>query len=274
MFGFIRQKLNERREKKSVQKYLKNIFEPRKEFLENSRSLFLSEITNRPGATFGAPVRIMTRHLFLKYAAGMAGVLLFATSAASAYADQTDVSPESPLYPLKKLSENVQLTVASNEKKIALYEKFAERRVKEIGEINDLIGKKTEKEKEKANKAKEKIKNDFKDKIVKIEEREKNEVEELGGIATSSDIGISPALVRSRLCNLDFKNVENGEGEEFWKKSEKLEKFKEKCDKLRENMSKQENDDKEDDIKDILRNKRNEKQNELNNMKDSARDDD
>lgn len=231
IFDFIKQKFNERRDKKSIQKYLKNIFEPGKDFLKNSQFLFTGEIAKRR-AIFATPDKTVSSRLFFKYAAGIAAALLFITSSASVYADQTDVSPESPLYPFKKLSENIQLSLASNKGKIALYEKFAERRVKEIEKIDELVGEKSEKETERIKEIKEKIKEDFKDKVVKIEDKNIEGTDKMIGsdnIAVGTEKEIKDTE-QSKLCDLNFENIENGEGRDFWKKSEKLEKFKEKCD--------------------------------------------
>ncbi|PIR44402.1 hypothetical protein COV23_00015 [Candidatus Wolfebacteria bacterium CG10_big_fil_rev_8_21_14_0_10_31_9] len=242
MFKFIKQKLNNKRQEKAKKEYLKSIFEPRKEFLNNSRPLFLNEVSKKYGASFRQPIKINATNLVFRYAIGVVAMLLFIASGASVYANQTDVDSQSPLYPFKKLNENIQLTLAPKDKKTDLYEKFAERRVKEI---NSLVAKKSEKNSEEIKIRKEKLKEDFKNKINKIEEQnnysgEKTIIVENNADSSEQEIEeVKNETMHLKLCNLDFINVENGDGELFWKKTEKLEKFKEKCDRVKKINSKQ-----------------------------------
>lgn len=152
----------------------------------------------------------------MRYAGGVVASLMFATSGVAAYADQNNVGPESALYPFKKLSENVRLTLSSDENKVVLYEKFAERRVKEIEKIKISAVGKSDREKEEAEKIKDKLKEDFRDKIEKMEDGE----------------------VYSGLCKLELGSVANGDGETFWKRSKKLAEFKKECDVIKEKQIK------------------------------------
>lgn len=259
MFKFIKQKLNKNRQ----EKYLKDIFEPRKEFLENGKNLFLNEITKKYGSSFRQPIKIGASNLVFRYVITVVAIFLFTASSASVYANQTDVDSESPLYPFKKLSEDIQLTLAPKENKADLYEKFAERRVKEI---NALVAKKSEKDSEEIKRIKEKLKEDFKNKINKIEEQDSDNGEKtiiVENNATSSEQEIKIKNTHFKLCNTDFVNIENGEGELFWKKTEKLERFKERCDRVKKVNSKQveednnKNSNKESDLKNTENNKDN-----------------
>lgn len=58
-------------------------------------------------------------------------------SGASVYADQTNVSPGSILYPLKRTQEFMRLLVTAETEKPALHLKLAERRLLEIQEVRD-----------------------------------------------------------------------------------------------------------------------------------------
>ncbi len=103
---------------------------PRKEFIEKGREQFL--------AAFDASALATER---MERTAGMAmffkiGVVAMAVvcvaAGMSVYADTANVSATNPLYPLKRLSENIQLTFTPASQKPRLEATFAVRRVKEI----------------------------------------------------------------------------------------------------------------------------------------------
>lgn len=115
---------------------LKRSFEPRKEFMESSREAFLAEVAKRRVAPY-APQ--LAWHAFgmqvARYSAVFASIALLGTSGLVAYADNRNVSVESPLYPLKRMGEQVRLTVVSAAKEPELRKEFAHRRANELAEI-------------------------------------------------------------------------------------------------------------------------------------------
>lgn len=115
---------------------LKRSFEPREEFMNRSRELFLAEVAKRQKVPVAVPAM---RYAFgvhaFRYAAAFAAVALIGTSSLVAYADNTNVSVESPLYPLKRVGEQVRLTVVPAAKAPELHKEFAQRRAHELLEI-------------------------------------------------------------------------------------------------------------------------------------------
>ncbi len=112
---------------------------PRKEFIERGRERFLAAFDASPlaaGARAGAykigKDRRSYAALFAKIAIGIVAVLCVATGF-SVYADTANVPVTSPLYPWKRLGENVQLAfAASAEQKAQLQATFAVRRAQEL----------------------------------------------------------------------------------------------------------------------------------------------
>ncbi|HVO28488.1 MAG TPA: DUF5667 domain-containing protein [Candidatus Paceibacterota bacterium] len=101
---------------------------PRKEFIKETRIAFLAVFgAAHPGAR--ARFTAMAR----SFIAGGAIVALFAGM--SVYADTTNVAADSPLYPLKRLGESVQLAVAPASQKAQLQATFAARRAAEISAL-------------------------------------------------------------------------------------------------------------------------------------------
>lgn len=102
---------------------------PRSEFIKKAKGRFL--------AAFDAHYRTYKKpHSVSIYKTAIVFVALFALLAgASAYADTNNVAVTSPLYPLKRLNENVRLALASPEGKADIQATLVTRRA---DEINDL----------------------------------------------------------------------------------------------------------------------------------------
>lgn len=107
-------------------------YKPRKEFVENTRDIFLKAAH----AQFGhqhvrySSVRPFARGL----AVGIATMLLIGS--VTTYADQSNVSPASMLYPLKRANETVRLSFTDQERKPAYHAELAERRLDEFEKEN------------------------------------------------------------------------------------------------------------------------------------------
>jgi|GEM_PF-2170660 hypothetical protein len=117
---------------------------PRKEFIEHGRERFLAAFDASAlarGATIAtttsAPAQPAYVATFFKIGIGALAALCVAVGV-SAYADTANVPPTSPLYPLKRLSENVQLAVAPAPEKAQLQATFAVRRANEIAALQAL----------------------------------------------------------------------------------------------------------------------------------------
>ena len=107
---------------------------PSKTFLEAGKKRFLAAFDLQFGARVPAS-GFRQAHSFA-FKVIMAAVAVFGlTSGAAVYADARNVPADSPLYPLKRVAESVQLTFAATEARPALQGQFAARR---LGEINDL----------------------------------------------------------------------------------------------------------------------------------------
>jgi len=105
---------------------IKKLLLPRKEFSANLRSVFLAGFERSSAAPLGSHWSLVGRIL-------VASVVLFAaTSGVAVYADSQNVSPQHPLYLMKRYSEFMQSFAASPEDQPALHLKFAARRLSEI----------------------------------------------------------------------------------------------------------------------------------------------
>jgi hypothetical protein len=115
---------------------LKIFFEPRKEFIEETRILFLSrvETINKKEVYVGT---IFTFKPFLKYALATVFIVMFLGSGLVIYADTKNVDVNNPLYGFKKTGEKVRLVIAPKERKPIVNHQIAERRVEEMEKLKD-----------------------------------------------------------------------------------------------------------------------------------------
>lgn len=106
---------------------------PSAEFLQRGRKNFLAAYDASP-FTKSAPHKSSIFALGLKLGVGIMAVIAVVASA-SAYADTANVSAESPLYPLKRLGETVQLILTPSSQKAQVQANFAVRRANEIMDL-------------------------------------------------------------------------------------------------------------------------------------------
>lgn len=110
---------------------IKKILKPRKDFAEQTKTAFLTvydrahPATTRASGGFSALARILVA----------CGALIAIFAGASVYADTANVAADSPLYPLKRLGESVQLAVTPAAEKSELQATFAARRASEIVDL-------------------------------------------------------------------------------------------------------------------------------------------
>lgn len=110
---------------------IKKEIQPTPEFVEKTRGRFLAMYeTQYPNAA----KRSSSWHIYVMRAGAVVAACAVVITATSAYADQSNVSAASPLYPLKRISESVRLAVSTETKKQEVYTELAERRVQEIEE--------------------------------------------------------------------------------------------------------------------------------------------
>lgn len=118
---------------------IKKSLEPREEFIERARAAFLAVYDRAypEAAAAQATSMIPPRGRFGVWAKAFVavGALIAVFAGASVYADTANVGVGSPLYPLKRLGENVQLAIAPPTEKAQLQATFADRRVAEIGDL-------------------------------------------------------------------------------------------------------------------------------------------
>jgi hypothetical protein len=116
---------------------IKKLLKPRKEFTEKTKTAFLAVFdVAHPVGTAAASARATQNRfgIFAKTAIAFAAILAIFASA-SVYADTANVAADSPLYPLKRLDESVQLAVAPVPEKAQLQATFAARRANEIADL-------------------------------------------------------------------------------------------------------------------------------------------
>src|SRR5581483_473931 len=112
----------------------KKSFLPRKAFLEYGKERFLSSFDAMLGRRApGGSRRTIPAFVFKLIVAVIAVFGL--TFGASIYANAKNVPADSPLYPLKRLAETVQLAFAKTKAKPALQAKFAARRTVELDDL-------------------------------------------------------------------------------------------------------------------------------------------
>lgn len=108
-------------------------FTPSETFAEDAKRKFLAVFDAR------YPAKVSWLMFAMRMAAAAIAIAAIVTSGATVYADAANVPADSPLYPFKRLGENVQLAVAPQQEDASLQASFAARRV---AEINDLQNRK------------------------------------------------------------------------------------------------------------------------------------
>ncbi len=111
---------------------IKKMYQPRKEFKEQTKTLFLAAVREKLGSHASEPT-FAFRYFIRGAASGIAFMLVLA--AAATYADQKNVGPGNLLYPLKRSQESIKVVFTKEEKKPALHLELANRRLKEIEEV-------------------------------------------------------------------------------------------------------------------------------------------
>lgn len=113
---------------------------PRKEFLTQGKQRFLAAFDASPMAVHGASAPRAGRPapqrsgwaMFFRVGASALAAIAVAFGVSAYAATAANVAPTNPLYPLKRLVENVQLAVAPPQAKAQLQATFAVRRANEI----------------------------------------------------------------------------------------------------------------------------------------------
>lgn len=213
---------------------VKRLLEPREAFLEASREAFLAEVAKRRVAPYAPQFawRVFGMQA-VRYSAVFASIALLGTSGLVAYADNRNVSVDSPLYPLKRVGEQVRLTVVPVVREPELRKEFARRRASELAEVEtkkrpDDDGD-VKQLRELENKEKE-LRAEFRKNIEVIEEHTDERAEE-------SVVSVAPEAGLCQAVEAVERQAENG-------KSERYKKFEERCRKLLDKEDKLDADDK------------------------------
>lgn len=119
--------------KKELPEALKKGLLPSEAFLVRGKKHFLAAF-DASGLSRGPAEKNSIFTTTLKFGIGIMAVIAVVASA-SAYADNANVAADSPLYPLKRLGENVQLILAPHEEQIQLQNTFTARRINEIDDL-------------------------------------------------------------------------------------------------------------------------------------------
>lgn len=113
---------------------LKKLYQPKPEFKEKTRLLFLSAVCEKFGV-FRVGPSFAFKYFIRGAASGVAFMIIL--TAAATYADQKNVSPENVLYPLKRSHESIKAVFTSDNEKPAFHLELAERRLEEIKTIRE-----------------------------------------------------------------------------------------------------------------------------------------
>lgn len=110
-------------------------FLPSKEFKEKAKTRFLAVFD----AQFPASARPRASEfvLAMRALAVVLGVAAVVFGGASVYADTQNVAADNPLYPLKRLSESVQLSLTPGTAKLQVEASIAARRAEEIADLEE-----------------------------------------------------------------------------------------------------------------------------------------
>lgn len=193
---------------------LKRVFDPRRGFLERSRVAFLGEVAKRRIAPFGPQVRWrMAGIKSIRAVAIFAAVALLGTSGLVAFADSQNVRATHPLYPFKRLGEQVRLHITPQPDKHLLHEEFAKRRAQEVREISAIAQTETDGARERHEKQIKHIKSEF-----------KKDIEAIAAIP-EADNKLSPLRIEA-LCNTKAE-IENKIGDDD--ETTELKRFDERC---------------------------------------------
>jgi hypothetical protein len=130
--------------KRTLPKKVGELLSPSEAFKQKTKGRFLATFdAHNPMARNTGSQLVFGMKVF----AATVAILVVVLGSASAYADTANVAADSPLYPLKRLSESVQLAVATPATKSQLEATFAARRATEITDLESrnptstLIGK-------------------------------------------------------------------------------------------------------------------------------------
>lgn len=97
-------------------------------FFASARESFVALIQTKGTST----VSVRGTSAAWRYATVAIVAVLALTSGAGVFAEKLDVPPNSPLYPIKRIAEQVQLAVSSPGQQVVLHQEFAQKRAKEI----------------------------------------------------------------------------------------------------------------------------------------------
>jgi len=138
MIKFLMEKITGRKNFLLLKKYTA----PSKEFLNESRGFFINELKKRGViAPARANIRLSPLRKALSYGFASLFALSSVTGGAIVYAQKENVDFNHPLYPMKRLGENIQVGLASAEEKPVLQDELAQKR---LTEIKQLIAEKEE----------------------------------------------------------------------------------------------------------------------------------
>lgn len=117
-----------------AKRLLKKKFSPDREFLVKARADFLSRLAGSSRAA------VRTRRGFsvvVRYSLTFA-IIIGLNGGLVAFASGQNVPPTHPLYPFKRLGEDIAITFASPQSRPYLHKQFAERRLQEIKEVSSI----------------------------------------------------------------------------------------------------------------------------------------
>lgn len=129
-----------KKEEKINMGLLSRFFEPRKEFMEETRVLFLSrlEFKSKKGETILNHNNIFVFTPFLRYALVAVFIVLFLSGGLVIYADSNNVGPNNPFYGLKKTGEKMRLAMAPKERRPMVDHQIAQRRIEEMQKLKNM----------------------------------------------------------------------------------------------------------------------------------------
>lgn len=125
--------------KEKIQNALRRAYRPSSVARERSKTVFLSAFkTSFPLATMSVEGGTFKFRYFTRgFVTALAFIGLVGTI--TTYADYADVSPSNALYPLKRTSESVRLSLAGETKRPAIHLELANRRRKEMKDTSEKV---------------------------------------------------------------------------------------------------------------------------------------
>jgi len=117
---------------------IKRFFEPRDEFIEETRILFLARIEKIKNKGTKISFNLFVFNPVLRYSLVIVFIIIFLSGGLVIYADSNNVGVGNPFYGFKKTGEKVRLAMAPKERRPMVCHQIAERRLEEMHGLKNM----------------------------------------------------------------------------------------------------------------------------------------